>query len=217
MVGIERIEQLVKRERKIFKFLAFYLFLAIFLVLLYLNTGGWIFVETAMVVLLVEIFITGFVKRGMPLHKNKEVADELSKIEEIDEYTELREEYIENKNETIMIAMTVYLLGIVLSFLVMPPSYFYIFFSITGLLILYFSIYVFFRYKIDKITIILLERNKAIKEMKKSRLSKLKNKMRRKKSRKKKSSKSKKKSKKKTEKKSKKKSKKTSGKKNKKK
>lgn len=166
MVGIKKIEQLVSRERKIFNFLVFYLLLALFLVILFINSKGWIFIETAFIVLLTEIIITGLVSRGKPLHTNEDVSKELSKINEIEEYIELRDEYMSNKGNTIAIALIVYSLGVIIFLFFRNFNLPYIALSVTGLLILYFSVYLFFRYRINKVTIILLERNKVIKEMK---------------------------------------------------
>lgn len=166
MVGIRKIEQLVSRERKIFNFLVFYLLLALFLVVLFINSNGWIFIQTAFIVLLTEVIITGLVSRGKPLHTNEDVSKELSKINEIEEYTGLRDEYMSNKDSTIVIALTVYSLGVIIFLFFRNFNLLYIALSVTGLLILYFSVYLFFRYRINKVTIILLERNKVIKEMK---------------------------------------------------
>lgn len=169
MVGIKRIEELVSREKKIFRFLVFYLFLALFLILLFLNSGGWIFMETAIVVLLMEIVITGFIGRGKPLHTNENISNELNKIDEIDEYIKLRDEYVGNKDNTIAIALTVYSLGAIIFLFFRNFSMAYITLSVTGLMVLYFSVYLFFRYKINKITMILLERRKVIQEMRKEK------------------------------------------------
>ncbi len=165
MVGIGRIEELVSRERKIFNFLVFYMVLAVFLVVLFLNSNGWTFIETAVVVLLAEILITGFVKRGKPLHTNEEVSRELGKMEQVNEYRELREEYLENKGNTIAIALTVYSLGAIFLTFVTKFNYSYMALSFAGFLVLYFSIYLFFRYKISRLTIILLERSRVVREM----------------------------------------------------
>ena len=172
MVTIKKIEQLVSRERRIFKFLVFYLFLALFLVFLFVNCGGWIFIETAILVLVIEITITGLVKRGKPLHTNEDVCKELSKLKEADEYTELRDEYMRNKGNTISISLTVYSLGSIALLFLKNFNMVFVALYVTGLLILYFSIYLFFRYKINRITIILLQRMKVIREMKKKEKSK---------------------------------------------
>ena len=172
MVTIKKIEQLVSRERRIFKFLVFYLFLALFLVFLFVNCGGWIFIETAILVLVIEITITGLVKRGKPLHTNEDVCKELSKLKEADEYTELRDEYMRNKGNTISISLTVYSLGSIALLFLKNFNMVFVALYVTGLMILYFSIYLFFRYKINRITIILLQRMKVIREMKKKEKSK---------------------------------------------
>ncbi|UCG95115.1 MAG: hypothetical protein JSV92_03665 [archaeon] len=166
MVGIERIEKLVSREKKIFRFLIFYWFLALFLTLLFLNSGGWAFIQTAIIVLAMEIGITGFINRGKPLHTNEDVQKELGEIDEIDEYTQLRDEYINNKDNTITIALIVYFLGTVVFLFFKNFSLPYLTLFITGFLILYFSVYLLFRYKINKVTMILLQRRKVIREMK---------------------------------------------------
>jgi len=171
-VTIKKIEQLVSRERRIFKFLVFYLFLALFLVFLFVNCGGWIFIETAILVLVIEITITGLVKRGKPLHTNEDVCKELSKLKEADEYTELRDEYMRNKGNTISISLTVYSLGSIALLFLKNFNMVFVALYDTGLMILYFSIYLFFRYKINRITIILLQRMKVIREMKKKEKSK---------------------------------------------
>lgn len=166
MVGFERIEKLISREKKIFKFLVFYLFLAVFLAALFLGSEGWAFVETAIIVLVMEIGITGLISRGRPLHTSPDVQRELEDIKEINEYTQLRKEYMDNKDNTIIIALTVYSMGSVILLFFKSFTMFYIALFVVGLLALYFSVYLFFRYKIDKVTMILLQRRKVVREMK---------------------------------------------------
>jgi len=166
MVGINRIEELVSRERKIFRFLVFYLLLGVFLVLLFINSGGWTFIQTAIIVFVTEIVVTNLVTRGKPIHTNQEVMKELDKIKEIDEYTKLRDEYMDNKDNTITIALTVYSLGVIVFLFLTNFNLTYLILAVTGFMILYFSVYLFFRYKINKVTIILLQRSRVIKEMK---------------------------------------------------
>jgi len=174
MVGFERIEKLISREKKIFKFLVFYLLLAIFLAFLFVGSEGWAFVETAIIVLVMEIGITGLISRGRPLDTSLDVQRELENIKEINEYTQLRKEYMENKDNTITIALTVYSIGAVVLLFYKSFTMFYISLFIVGLLALYFSVYLFFRYKIDKVTIILLQRRKVVREMKKEKKKKAK-------------------------------------------
>lgn len=169
MVEKRGIEELVSREKKIFRFLVFYLLLAVFLAFLFVISGVWTFIETAIAVLLMEIVITGLVSRGKPLHTNERVERELSKIREIDEYTCLRNEYIANKDSTITIAMTVYSLGSIAFLFLMKFSVVYMVLFLTGILALYFSVYLFFRYKLSKVTMILLQRRSVIREMKREK------------------------------------------------
>jgi|GEM_PF-1840447 len=166
MADMKRIDCLVSREKRIFKFLVFYLFLAFLLVFLFLNSNGWAFIETAILVLAIEVLVTGFVKRGKPLHTNEDVCEELSKIKEVDEYVELRNRYIMNKDKAITIVVTIYSLSAVILLFLSNFKVTYLTLSITGLMALYFSVYLIFRYKISKVTIILLERRKVISEMK---------------------------------------------------
>ncbi len=166
---MENIEKLVSREKKIFKFLVFYVFFAVFLTVLFITTQVWVFVETAIIVLVIEILITGTIDRGKPLHTKKEVIDELSNIKEIDEYKELRDEYMENKDDTITISLVVYFLGTVALLFFREFNRVHMALSIVGFFFLYFCVYLFFRYKTDKVTIILLERRKIIREMRKER------------------------------------------------
>lgn len=169
MVGKVGVDELVSRERKIFRFLVFYLVLAVLLAFLFVISGFWTFMETAIAVLAIEIFITNHVNMAKPLNTKPEVEKELSKIRQIDEYKSLREEYLANKDSTVIIAMVVYSLGSMFYLFFMKFSAVYLALFLAGMLILYFSVYLFFRYKIDKVTVILLQRRKAIREMNKAK------------------------------------------------
>ena len=169
---MDKVEKFVSREKKIFNFLVFYLFLALFLVILFINSGGQIFIETAMLVLTIEIVVTRFVERGKPLYTNSDVCRELNKIDEIDEYNKLRDEYVNNKDSTILIALFVYFIGIIVFLFLTKFNTTILTLSIAGFMILYFSVYLFFRYKLNKVTIVLLERRKIIKEMRREKRKK---------------------------------------------
>lgn len=172
MGRMEKIEKLVSREKRVFRFLVLYLLLSILLMLLFVNSKGWLFIEVAILVLILEIGITGLLKRGKPLHTNEDVCKELSNIKEIDEYVSLREEYSRKRKKLMCELFAIYavLIGSIWFFKKFDVAYVALF--VAGFLALYFSTYLLFRYKIDRITIILLQRKKVIREMKKEEMKK---------------------------------------------
>ncbi len=153
------VEELVLMERKIFWFLVFYLVLSVFLATLFVFSGFWTFMETAIAVLAIEIMVTGTVKIAKPLNTKTEIEKEIGKISD---YKNLRDGHVSSKNSTIKISISVYLLVSLAFLLFIKFSMLYAALLATGAMVLYFSVYLFFRYKLDRITVVFLKKSKAI-------------------------------------------------------